>query len=256
MNSAPGGDTPFVDYLLRLGDNALVLGQRLAEWTGHAPILEEDLALTNVALDLVGQARLWLSYAGELEGIGRDEDRLAYFRDSREFRNVILVELPNGDYGKTLAREFLFDTWHFYLLDALRVSRDGPLADIASKAIREVAYHVRRSGEWVVRLGDGTPLSKAKMQHAFDELWPYTGELFRPDAVDTELAARGIGADLNAVREHWRSHVERVMTEATLTLPADGWMHAGGKSGRHSEDLSYLLAEMQSVRRSIPGERW
>lgn len=233
-----------------------MLGQRLAEWTGHAPIIEEELALTNVALDLIGQARLWLSYAGEAEGRGRDEDQLAYFRDAHAFRNVMLVEQPNGDYGKTLAREFLFDTWHFYLLDALRASRDERTAGIAQKAVHEVAYHVRRSGEWVVRLGDGTAMSHAKMQSAVNELWPYTGELFGPDEVDVAMHARGIGADLAAVRVRWREHVERIITEATLVVPVDGWMHAGGKLGRHSETLSYLLAEMQSVRRSIPGDRW
>jgi ring-1,2-phenylacetyl-CoA epoxidase subunit PaaC len=250
------GDAKFVDYLLRLGDNALVLGQRLAEWTGHAPILEEDLAVTNVALDLIGQSRFWLSYAAEAEGGGRDEDRLAYFRDSGEFRNVTLVELPNGDYGRTIAREFLFDTWHFHLLDTLCVSRDERLAGIAQKAVREVAYHVRRSSDWFVRLGDGTDVSHAKMQSALDDLWPFTGELFCADEIDREMAARGIGADLEAVRARWHEHVARVAAEATLTLPADGWMHHGGKSGRHSEYLSYLLAEMQSVRRSISGERW
>jgi ring-1,2-phenylacetyl-CoA epoxidase subunit PaaC len=249
-------DNVFVEYLLRLGDNALVLGQRLAEWTGHAPIIEEDLAVTNVALDLIGQARLWLSYAGEAEGQGRDEDRLAYFRDSHHYRNVVLVELPNGDYGRTVTREFLFDTWHLYLLDALRASRDERLAGIAHKAVREVAYHVRRSGDWVVRLGDGTALSHAKMQTALDELWPYTGELFHADEIDAALTSCGIGADLAAVRARWRTHVAQTIAEATLALPADGWMHSGGKSGRHSEYLSYLLAEMQSVRRSVPGERW
>ncbi len=242
--------------MLRLGDNALVLGQRLAEWTGHAPVVEEDLALTNVALDLIGQARLWLSFAGAAEGNGRDEDQLAYFRDAREFRNVLLVELPNGDFGKTLARQFIFDTWHFYLLDALRDSLDPRLAEIASKGVREVAYHARRSGEWVVRLGDGTALSHAKMQSALDALWPYTGELFCADAVDMEMTSRGVGADLDAVQKRWRGQVAKVVADATLALPNDGWMHGGGKVGRHSEYLSYLLAEMQSVRRSVPGERW
>ena len=249
-------DTHFVDYLLRLGDNALVLGQRLSEWTGHAPILEEDLALTNVALDLVGQARLWLAYAGEAEGLGRDEDRLAYFREAREYRNVLLVELPNGDYAATLARQFLFDTWYFYLLEALSASQDERLAGIAQKAVREVAYHVRRSGEWVVRLGDGTESSHAKMQTALDNLWPYTGELFEADDADRELARRGVGAHLEALRWPWLAHVTRVLADATLRVPAAGWMQTGGKSGRHSEHLGYLLAEMQSVRRSVPGERW
>jgi ring-1,2-phenylacetyl-CoA epoxidase subunit PaaC len=243
-------------YSLRLGDNALVLGQRTAEWTGHAPIIEEDLALTNVALDLVGQARLWLAYAAEIEGNGRDADALAYFRGQHEFRNVLLVELPNGDYGRTLMREFLFGTWHFYLLEALRASSDERISAIAQKAVREVAYHVRRSGDWVVRLGDGTAESQAKMQTALDALWPYTGELFTPDELDRELQAAGIGADLAALHAPWRTHVERVLTDATLTVPADGWMHAGGKAGRHTEHLSYLLAELQSLRRAVPGDVW
>lgn len=249
-------DAPFVEYLLRFGDNALVLGQRLSEWTGHAPIVEEDLAITNVALDYIGQARLWLAYAGEAEGCGRDEDRLAYFRDARELRNVLLVERPNGDYGQTLARQFLFDTWHFFLLGALQTSADERLAAIAQKAVREVAYHLRRSGDWIVRLGDGTALSHTKVQAALEDLWPYTGKLFRSDDVDREMAERGIGADLEALREPWLAHVRDVLLRATLTLPADGWMHSGGKSGRHSEHLGYLLAEMQSVRRSVPGDRW
>lgn len=249
-------DARFVEYLLRLGDTALVLGQRLSEWSGHAPILEEDLALTNVALDLIGQARLWLTYAGEAEGAGRDEDRLAYFRDARAYRNVLLVELPNGDYAATLARQFLFDSWHFYLLEALGASRDERLAGIARKSVREVAYHVRRSGEWVVRLGDGTELSHNKLQTALDDLWPYTGELFRSDELDVELERGGIGVPLETLRAPWLAHVKRVFADATLRIPADAWMQSGGKSGRHSEHLGYLLAEMQSVRRSVPGERW
>ncbi|MGH7709589.1 MAG: 1,2-phenylacetyl-CoA epoxidase subunit PaaC [Vulcanimicrobiaceae bacterium] len=250
------GDATLAEYGLRIGDNALVLGQRLAEWTGHGPVLEEDLALTNVALDLIGQARLWLSYAGEVEGRGRDEDRLAYFRGQGEFRNVLLVERPNGNYADTTARQFLFDTWHFHLLSALSASSDGRIAAIARKAVREVAYHVRRSGDWVVRLGDGTELSHRRMQAAIDDLWPFTGELFAPDAVDVELARRGAGCDLGALREPWLGHVTSVLADATLTVPTDGWMHAGGKAGRHSEQLGYLLAEMQAVPRSVPGERW
>jgi ring-1,2-phenylacetyl-CoA epoxidase subunit PaaC len=256
MPAALARDVQFVAYVQRLGDNALVLGQRLSEWTGHAPIVEEDLALTNVALDLIGQARMWLAYAGEAEGAGRDEDRLAFFRTADEFRNVLLVELPNGDYGRTLLREFLFGTWHFALLDALRASADGRLAGIAAKAVREVAYHVRRSGDWVVRLGDGTQESHARMQSALDDLWPYTGELFAPDAIDAALADAGVGVDPATLRAPWRAPVERVLAEATLTVPADGPMHSGGKSGRHTEHLSYLLAVMQSVRRSVPGDRW
>ena len=243
-------------YALRLGDNALVLGQRLGEWTAHGPILEEDLALTNVALDLVGHARLWLDYAGEVEGRGRDADRLAYFRDQGAFRNVLLVERPNGNYADTTARQFLFDVWHLYLLQALSASADERIAAIANKAAREVAYHVRRSGDWVKRLGDGTEESHRRMQAALDDAWPYTGELFAPDAVDEEMLAAGIGCDPRALATPWNAHVGAVLSDATLERPADGWMHAGGKTGRHTEALGYLLAEMQSVARGIPAERW
>ena len=210
----------------------------------------------DTALDLVGQARLWLAYAGEIEGKGRDADRLAYFRDQREYRNVLLVERPNGHYGDTTARQFLFDTWHLYVLQALSGSKDERIAGIASKAAREVAYHVRRSGDWVIRLGDGTQTSHDRMQAALDAVWPYTGELFAMDTTDSELLERGIGCDLEALRTPWNAHVSGIVAQATLTLPEDGWMQGGGKSGRHTESLGYLLAEMQSVARSIPAERW
>jgi ring-1,2-phenylacetyl-CoA epoxidase subunit PaaC len=249
-------EPPLVTYVLRLGDNALVLGQQLAALTGHAPILEEDLALANVALDLIGQARLWLSLAGALEGAGRDEDALAYFRDAGAFRNVLLVERPSGDFAQTIARSFLFDTWHFFFLQALCGSRDERIAAIAAKAVREVEYHARRSGDWVVRLGDGTQESRRRMQVALAALWPYTGELFAADDVDTELAQAGVGADPAALHEPWARHVGTILSDATLALPADGWMQRGGKSGHHGEALSYLLAEMQSVRRSVPGVAW
>ncbi len=249
-------DAALFEFALRLGDSALVLGQRISAWTGHAPVVEEDLALTNVALDLVGQARLWLTLAGDVEGAGRDEDRLAYYRDASEYRNVLLVERPNGNFADTIVRQFLFDTWHFYLLQRLGSSNDERVAGIAQKSVREVAYHVRRSGDWVVRLGDGTDLSRTRVQAALDELWPYTGELFAPDDIDRAVAGRGIGCDLAALREPWLRHVDGILADATLARPKDGWMHSGGKSGRHTEQLGYLLAEMQSVRRSIPGDRW
>ena len=250
------GDAAFAEFALRLGDNALVLGQRLSGWTGHAPIVEEDLALTNVALDLVGQARMWLSLAGDLEGRGRDEDALAYFRDAHEYRNVLLVERPNGTFADTMARQFLFDTWQFFSMQKLAASSDERVAGIAQKIVREVAYHVRRSGDWVVRLGDGTAQSRTRMQSALDDLWPYTGELFACDDVDRDLIARGIACDLESLRGPWSAHVRDICAEATLTVPTDGWMHAGGKTGRHTEQLGYVLAEMQSVRRSVPGDRW
>lgn len=249
-------DAQLVQFLLRCGDNALILGQRLSAWTGHAPILEEDLALTNVALDLVGQARLWLTYAGEVEGAGRDEDRLAYFRDSGDYRNVLLVEQKNGSYADTTARQFLFDAWHFHLLRALESSRDERVAAIARKAVREVAYHLRRSGAWVVRLGDGTDESRRRIQTAFEDLWPFTAELFVPDAIDDAMQRRSVGADLDALRVPWLAHVTRVLADATLVLPTSAHVVLGGKAGKHSEHLSYLLAEMQSVPRSVAAERW
>lgn len=249
-------DTALVEYLLRLGDNDLILGQRLGELAGRAPILEEDLATTNVALDLIGQARLWLTYAGEAEGRGRTEDTFAYARNAGDFRNVLLVEQPNGSYADTIARAFLFDVAHFFFLEKLGTSADARIAGIAQKAVREVAYHVRRSGDWVIRLGDGTPESHLRMQSAIDALWTFTGELFAADAIEADVAARGIGIASDTLRGAWHEHVSAILQQATLTVPADGFMRVGGKTGIHTEQLSYLLAEMQSVRRSIPGDRW
>jgi ring-1,2-phenylacetyl-CoA epoxidase subunit PaaC len=244
-------------YVLRLADNALVLGQRLSEWCGKGPALEEDLALTNVALDLIGQARFWYGYAGELEGRGRSEDDLAFLRDAHEFRNLLLVERPNGSYADTLARQFCFDSWHYLLLQALRGSNDARIAAIADKAVKEVAYHVRRSSDLVVRLGDGTARSRAMMQDAFDDLWMYTGEAFQPDAVDIEIAAAGIGPDPAGLRAPWLAHVGGVFERATLALPSpDAWMQKGGKQGVHTEHLGYLLAEMQFLQRAYPGAAW
>ena len=243
-------------YAMRLGDNALVLGQRLAAWTGHGPALEEDLASTNVALDLIGHARLWLSYAGECEGCGRDADALVFTRDARAYTNVLLVERPNGDYAHTIVRQFFFDAWHLLVLRALCASCDARIAAIAEKAALEVTYHVRRSGDWVIRLGDGTEESHARMCAAVDDAWPYTAELFAMDAVDDAMVARGIGCDLAMLRAPWRTYVATVLADATLPLPVDGMMHFGGRAGRHTESFSYLLAEMQSVARSVPAERW
>jgi ring-1,2-phenylacetyl-CoA epoxidase subunit PaaC len=247
---------PLFEYLLRLGDNGVILGHRLSEWCGHGPVLEEDLALTNVALDLIGQARLWLTLAGEVEGGGRDEDQLAYLRDTREYRNLLLVEQPNGDYAHTLARQFYFDSWHHFLLRGLTESTDRRVAEIAGKSLKEVAYHLRRSGDWVVTLGDGTEESRHRMQTAVDELWPFCDEMFTMDAVDTAMAERGIGVDLERLREPWTDHVRTVMEEATLRIPnEDGWQR-GGKNGVHSEHLGYILADMQFLQRAYPAARW
>ncbi|MNK24134.1 1,2-phenylacetyl-CoA epoxidase, subunit C [compost metagenome] len=253
-------DKTFFEYLLRLGDSSLILSQRLGAWTGHGPILEEDLALTNTALDLLGQARMWLTLAGEVEGAGRDEDALAYLRDTHQFHNVLLVERDNGNYADTMARQFLFDVWHYFLLQRLEKSSDERVAAIAAKAIKEVTYHVRRSSDMVVRLGDGTAESHAKMQAAIDDAWRFTGELFADDAIDLELASRGIGCELSALRQPWLAHVREVLEEATLNVPdeaaANHLAYQGGRQGRHTEALGYVLAEMQHLPRAYPGATW
>lgn len=253
-------DKTLFQYLLRLGDGDLILAQRLGALIGHGPILEEDMALANTALDILGQARMWLTLAGEIEGAGRDEDALAYHRDAPQFRNPLLVERPNGDYAQTMARQFFYDVWHYYLLQSLAKSSDERVAAIAAKGIKEVAYHVRRSSDLTVRLGDGTDESHARMQAAVDELWRYTGELFTDDEIDRDVAARGLGCELGSLREPWLAHVRNVMDEATLTLPDEAQAyHAllrGGRQGRHTEDLGYVLAEMQHLQRAYPGAAW
>ncbi|WER48028.1 phenylacetate-CoA oxygenase subunit PaaC [Cupriavidus sp. WKF15] len=244
------------EYLQRLGDTTLVLGQRLSEWCGRGPALEEDIALTNVALDLIGQTRLWLGYAAEVEGAGRSADQLAYLRDAHQFRNLLLVEQPNGSYADTLARQFLFDTWHYFLLERLQHSTDARIAEIAAKSLKEVTYHVRRSADLVVRLGDGTEESHRRMQDAFDDLWMFTGELFESDAADAALVAQGVAVDPATLAESWQRHVSEVLEEATLRVPAGGWSQTGGRQGRHTEHLGYLLAEMQFLQRAYPGAQW
>ena len=243
-------------YLMRLGDNALVLSQRLSEWCGKGPAFEEDMALTNTALDLIGQARMWLSYAGEVEGRDRDEDALAFRRDAHEFTNLLLVEQPNGDYANTLVRQFFFDVWHHLVLDALTRSADDRIADIASKAIKEVAYHLRRSSDLVVRLGDGSAESRRRMQAAVDELWMFTGEMFAADETEELLGAQGLACDPSTLKDAWLATVREVFAEATLELPAGEWMQKGGKQGRHGEHLGLLLAEMQFLQRAYPGATW
>ncbi|TWI66257.1 ring-1,2-phenylacetyl-CoA epoxidase subunit PaaC [Pseudoduganella lurida] len=244
-------------YLLRLGDNALVLSQRLSELCGKGPALEEDMALTNVALDLLGQARLWFTHAGELENRGRDEDALAYLRDAHDFRNLLLVEQPNGNYAHTLVRQFFFDTWHYFQVGALTQSSDQRIAGIAEKSLKEITYHLRRSGDLVVRLGDGTALSHAYTQTAVDELWMYTGEAFNYDEIDLQMVAQGIAPAAEGLRAQWLAHVGDILAEATITMPPpDAWMQKGGKAGRHTEHLGYLLAEMQFLQRAYPGATW
>lgn len=243
-------------YLLRLGDNALVLAQRLAQWCGKGPMFEEDMALSNTALDLLGQAQLWLTYAGTVEGKGRDEDALAFLRDVHDFHNLLLVEQPNGDYAVTIVRQFYFDAWHAPLLRQLTESANAQIAEIANKALKEVTYHLRRSGDVVVRLGDGTEESHRRMQTAVDDLWPFTGEMFTADAAEELLAAQNVAPHLATLREPWLSHVSQVFRTATLTLPTGTWMQKGGKQGQHTEHLGYLLAEMQFLQRAYPGAKW
>ncbi|MDY7578122.1 1,2-phenylacetyl-CoA epoxidase subunit PaaC [Herbaspirillum sp. RTI4] len=244
-------------YVRRLGDNTLILSQRLSEWCGKGPAMEEDMALTNVALDLIGQARLWLGYAAELEGGTSDEDKLAFLRDAPQFGNLLLIELPNGNYGDTIARQFFFDSWHYYLLLELCKSNDTRIADIAEKSLKEVTYHLRRSGDLMVRLGDGTELSHRMMQTAIDKIWMYTGEMFRPDAIDSAMQECGAAPDLSKLHALWVSHVQEILSEATLTMPAvDAWMQKGGKQGQHTEHLGYLLAEMQFLQRAYPDSKW
>jgi ring-1,2-phenylacetyl-CoA epoxidase subunit PaaC len=251
-----GDDASLFELTLRMGDNALILGQRVSAWCGHAPALEEDIALANVALDLIGQAKLWLDLAGEIEGEGRDADKLAYLRDARAFRNCLLVEQANGDYGRTLMRQFLFDAWHAPMTKALSGSADARVAAIAEKGAKEAAYHLDRSELLVIRLGDGTQESRRRMQDALDLLWPFAGELTHEDKTDKALFSAGLGPDLNEMRGAYANYVSWVFTEATLTAPQGTPVRSGGKSGRHSEALGYILAEMQWLQRAYPNSTW
>jgi ring-1,2-phenylacetyl-CoA epoxidase subunit PaaC len=247
---------PIVEFLLRLGDDRLVLGHRLSEWTGHGPILEEDIATANIALDLIGQAAQFLKLAGDTEGKGRTEDTLAYFRDGTKYRNCLLVEQPKGDFGDTMVRQFLFDVHSVLVLDALASCKHEGVAAIAAKALKEDKYHLRHSSEWVVRLGDGTAESHARVQASLDRFWRYTGELFDRDAIDEGVASEGIALDHAAIKSRWDAMVNDVLQRATLTRPADGPMQRGGRVGRHTEHLGHLLATMQSVARAHPGATW
>jgi ring-1,2-phenylacetyl-CoA epoxidase subunit PaaC len=243
-------------YLLRLGDTSLILGQRLSEWVGHAPELEEDLGFANIALDLIGQARLLLSYAGELEGRGRGEDQLAFLRDGAEFCNFTLAEQPNGDFGQTIARQFLVDAFQFVCYGALAGSRDERLAAIAAKSLKETRYHLRFSAGWLVRLGDGTEESHDRVQRAVDVLWPFTAELFTADEIDRAMVDHGIAPPLESLAVDWSRSVEEVFGDARLVRPNDVPYRWHGKRGCHGEHLGYLLAEMQFLQRAYPGTSW
>jgi ring-1,2-phenylacetyl-CoA epoxidase subunit PaaC len=246
----------FFPYLLRLADDRLVLGHRLSEWCGHGPILEEDIALANVSLDLIGEATLLLKLAGETEGQGRNEDALAYFRDSADYRNALMVELPKGDFGFTIVRQFFFSVYSLLQMDALTRTSNADLAGIAAKAVKESRYHVRHSAEWVVTLGDGTDESHLRAQRAVDDLWRYTGELFMADAIDREVSDAGLGVNPETLAERWHEEVGKTLERATLTIPSVTYMQRGGRDGKHTEHLGHMLAEMQIVARSHPGATW
>ena len=245
-----------VEYLVRLGDDRLVLGHRLSEWCGHAPILEEDIALANIALDLVGEATLLLTVAARVENAGRDADGLAYLRDAIDYRNVLLVELPKGDFAVTIARQFFFSVFALLQAKGLQRSANEDLAGIAAKMLKEARYHVRHSGEWVLKLGGGTEESHRRLQAAVDELWRYTGELFLTDDVEQRLAQAKMAVDVSALEPRWREQVLDILGRAGITVPEVKWMQRGGRLGRHTEHLGHMLAEMQVLQRQHPGATW
>ncbi len=249
-------ETPLVLYTLRRADDALILGHRLSEWCGHAPMLEEDMALANMGLDLLGQARELYSYAARVEGNGNDEDKFAYLRDVRQYRNLLLVEQPNGDFARTMVRQFFYAVFADLYWRAMMKSQDATLAAIAAKSEKESAYHVRHSSEWMVRLGDGTEESHARAQTAIDDLWGFTGEMFETDEAERALIDADIAADPVTLRPSWLKMISEIVSQATLTLPKSGWMQQGGRSGRHSEHLGHLLSELQSMQRTFPGATW
>jgi ring-1,2-phenylacetyl-CoA epoxidase subunit PaaC len=254
MTTITLAETPLLHALLARADDALVHAHRLSEWMGHAPMLEEDLALGNVALDLLGQARALYAYAAEVEGAGRTEDDLAYLRDAPQFRNLLLLEQPNGDFAQTIARLFLHGAFALPWWQAAMRSADATLAAIAAKAEKEATYHLRHAGEWLIRLGDGTAESHGRAAAALDRLWRFTGEMFVPD--DADLVARGVLPDVAAIRPAWEATVSRVLDLATLARPRDGWMQTGGRRGVHTESLGHMLAVMQHLQRAYPGATW
>jgi ring-1,2-phenylacetyl-CoA epoxidase subunit PaaC len=243
-------------YALRRADDALVLGHQLSEWCGHAPMLEEDIALANIGLDLIGQARALYTYAGQVEGAGHDEDQLAYLRDVGEYGNLLLVEQPNGDFAVTMVRQFLYSAFADPYWRAMMSSADSMLAAVAGKSEKESAYHLRHSSEWILRLGDGTAESHRRAQTAIDDLWAFTGEMFGVDDSERALIDAGIAVDPAILRSQWLKTVSDIVTEATLVLPKSDWMQQGGRSGRHSEHLGHLLSELQSMQRTFPGVTW
>ena len=249
-------DEALIAYTLRLADNALILSQRMIELVAAEPELEEELANANFALDFIGQARMLYTRAGELEGRGRSEDDLAFTRDEHEFRNLLLLEQPNGHFGDALVRQFLFEAFYVHLLDKLTRCSDQGLSEIAARAIKEVKYHFRHSSMWLIRLGDGTEMSHERVQRSLDDVWRYTGEMFVADEIDASIQEQFDGPDLLEIQKLWRRDVEKTVAEATLRLPDDQWMASGGKQGQHSEHLGFLLSEMQYLQRSFPGATW
>ena len=243
-------------YAIRLGDDAVVLGHRLSEWCSYGPFLEEDLALTNVALDFIGRARMFYSYAAELANDGSTEDTYAFARDNRDFTNLLMHELKNGDFAFTMARQYFIDVYSLAYMEALQGSADETLAAIAAKAVKESRYHLRRSHDWMLRLGDGTQESRERMQRAVDDLWGYVPEMFEMDALERELADAGIGVDAEALRDDWQSSVRATLAEATLEEPAGDWSVTGGRQGIHTEALGHMLSDMQFVQRAYPGLTW
>jgi len=245
-----------LSYCLRRGDDNLILSHRLGDWCGHGPQLEEDIALTNRALDLIGQARNYLQYAAEVEGKGKTEDDLAYLRNERQFVNTKLVEQPNGDYAHTICRSFLYDAWHLPLQQALTKSTDERIAAIAGKAVKEVTYHLRTSSEWMIRFGDGTEESHKRAQTALDTLWTFTGDLFEQDDVHQLMVSVGVAPDLATIKISFDATIDNVLSEATLERPADAFMASGGRQGKHGEHMGFVLAEMQYLQRAYPGAQW
>lgn len=243
-------------YVLHLADNALILGHRLSEWCGHGPVLEQDMAMTNIALDLVGQSRSLYQYAAKLEGKGKTEDDLAYLRDAFDYRNALLVELPNEDFAYTVVRQFLFDVYNYFNYKALTESTDQHLVDIAIKSLKEVTYHLKWSSEWMIRLGDGTDVSHEKIQTALNDYWEYSGELYTPNALEKDLAAQGIAPDLTKIQPLWEERVDLILEQATLQKPSNTWMQSGGKEGVHTEYLGLILTELQYLQRAYPGAEW
>lgn len=245
-----------IKYLLHLADNALILGQRLGEWCGHGPVLEQDLAMTNIALDYIGRSRLLYQYAAELSNDGSSEDSLAFLRNEWEYRNVLLLEQDNGDFAHTIIRQFFIEAFHFPYFQELKKSSDRRLMEIADKSIKETAYHLRWSSEWVIRLGDGTDISKEKILTAIETLWPFTGELFEDSDYEKELSKQGISPELKNIQVSWMDKVESVFQKAQLDVPGPCWFQTGGKNGRHTEAMGFLLTDLQFMQRAYPGMEW